>query len=341
MENSTNFYLNNPWKPVSHSYIVDEQLRHKLDTDGYAVVKLLSDTDLATLKTLYTDTHKISNGDGGMFYSVYSQDLSYRKKIHNQIADVLQPYLDKLLKDYKVMLNSFVIKASGPKSEFYVHQDTTGLDEFQYSPLSFWIPLHDITESNGAMCVMAGSHKLFSPYRSISFSAPYDGIHTAVKKYLKPLYLKEGEAVIFDNRIIHNSLPNLSGTERVVAISGVFPKDAVLQTCWKKQGDANSQIEIVEHEDDYLLTHPNFLVNCHIKPETGKTLKFVDDIFPQVDEDSFDGICQANGIQPLHLIANADMEACNMIQEPIDAEAAAHAQDTTTGFMDKLKSLFN
>ncbi len=341
MENSTNFYLNNPWKPVSHSYIVDEQLRSKLDNDGYAVVKLLSDTDLANLKALYAETHKIANGEGGMFYSVYSHDLNYRKKVHDEIGLILQPYFDKLLSNYKVMLNSFVIKASGPKSEFYVHQDTTGLDEFKYSPLSFWVPLHNIDDTNGAMCVMPGSHKLFSPYRSISFAAPYDGIHKAVKKYLTPLYLQAGEAVIFDNRIIHNSLPNLSGSERVVAISGVFPKEAVLQTCWKKPEDPNSQIEIVEHSDDYLLTHPNFLVNCHVKPETGKTLKFVDDVFPNVDEESFDTICKANGIMPVNHIASTDMEACNMIQEPVAVETAVQAEEATTGIMTKLKSLFN
>jgi hypothetical protein len=257
-----------------------------------------------------------------MFYSVYSQNISIEEKVHTDIEAILKPYIETLLSDYKIMLNSFIIKSSGPQSEFCVHQDTTGLDEHVFSPVSFWIPLLQITQQNGAMCVIPQSHKLFSPYRSISFPSPYDNIQPVVRKYLKPIYMK-AESVVFDNRLIHNSLPNISGKERVAIMSGVFPKEAKLLTCYKANNARDTKIELIEHEDDFLLTYPNFLKNCYDKPASGKTIAWVDDVFPPIDELAFEELCTNNDIKPIYFVKNEQLNDCVLISEPI----MQHSQD--------------
>ncbi len=340
------------WQHVAHSYITDDKLRERIDKEGFCVHGRLSETSLEELKSLFASTHHFENGEGGMFYSVYSQDLVYRRKVHDDVGAILKPYLDQWLIDYKMMLNSYIVKASGPRSEFYVHQDTTGLDEFAFSPLSLWIPLEDITEQNGAMCVMPGSQKLFSPYRSISFPAPYDDIHFAVRRYLKPLFMKAGEILVFDNRIVHNSMQNLSGKERVVVISGIFPNEATLQTCWKNPGIADAKIEVIQHKDDYLLTNPNFLVDCHARPTTGDTIALVEDEWPKITEAEFAALCEDHGIAPVNYLNGNGHTDCNMIVEPLSQHNivldAATVNDTHVsepaaeiGFFDKLKNIFS
>ena len=304
------------WEPVPHWYVKDEYLRNELHTTGYVIKQLFEPAEIAQLKELYQATHKFVNDEGGMFYSVYSQDLAYRQRVHNEIGTLVKPKLDQLMADYKVMLNSFIVKASGPKSEFYVHQDTTGLDEFKYSQLIVWMPLEDITESNGAMCVIPRSQYIFSPYRSISFPPPYQEVQSALRKYFIPLYLKAGEVVIFDNRIVHYSMPNLSGVERVVAISGVFPAEAKLITCFKEPAEP-SKIELIEHEDDFILTNPNFLVDCTLRPATGKTIDIVTDKYPMMNEEQLETAFAAAGIKPVNLISELGVEECKLIAEPI------------------------
>mgnify|MGYP000379041199 CR=1 FL=1 len=60
------------WQPVAHSYITDDKLREQIDTNGFCVHGRLSETSLEELKSLFAATHHFENGEGGMFYSVYS-----------------------------------------------------------------------------------------------------------------------------------------------------------------------------------------------------------------------------------------------------------------------------
>lgn len=301
--------------PLRHTFIKDTDLTSTLHEEGTAVVPFLTEEQLKALWALYHDTHQIKTAEGGMFYSVYSQDLYYRKKVHEQISEILKPALEAYFENYKVVMNSFIVKANGPRSEFYLHTDSTGLDETKYSALSLWIPLHDITEQNGAMCIVPRSHKMASPYRGISIKAPFDNIHAHVKKYLVPVTMKAGEALFFDSRIIHNSLPNLSSENRVVVTSGLFPEGAKVISCYQANPDA--EIELIEQDDNYLLEYPKFLNGCYDRPHTGRTIGFVKSEHPMFTEAEFDAQCAALGVYPVNKLKLSENTNCQMISEPV------------------------
>ena len=314
--NSKADYLNNPWNPVPQEIVKDDELSKTIDSDGYAVRSILSKSQVEQLRQLYNELHNIHQENGGMFYSVYSQNLDYRKQTHEKIGAILTPILESYFKDYRVMLNSFVVKVPGSKSEFYLHQDTTGLDEQKYSPLNLWIPLDHVDPSNGCLGVVPKSHKFFSPYRSISFPAPFDQINTTVKKYLQPISMSQGEALIFDNRVLHNSYVNSSSETRIAVICGLFPKDAKLTTCFKPTYELGGEVELIEHEDDFLLKHPNFLIDCQSRPNTGKSIGWKNDPYYAISEETFEKLCLVNGVIP---VADnvSPMGECNLISEPI------------------------
>jgi len=294
----------NNWEPVPHHFVKSAPLRATLHEEGLAVQPFLSPDQLLALRRLYEQEHQLENSDqGGMFYSVYSQDTPYRRRVHEAIQAILQPALDALLTDYRTVLNSFIIKMNGPASEFALHQVTTGLDETQYSSLSLWIPLEDITEQNGALCVVKRSHHLFSPYRSISFPPPYAGIKHTIKDYLEPVFMKAGEALLFDNRLLHYSLPNRSDHNRVIVMCGIFPQEAPVVTCFKSPGDP--RIELIQHEDDFMINYPNFFVDCHQKPTVGQTIGYVADTYGPMTEKAFLRACREHGIQKTNYLRNA------------------------------------
>ncbi len=249
-----------------------------------------------------------------MFYSVYSQDLAYREQIHQEVQQILQPTLDKWFKGYKNVINSYVIKLPGRASEFSIHQDTTALDETRFSPLSVWIPLQDISEENGAMCMAPGTHKLFSPYRGISFPFPFAKANETVRRYLEPVTLKAGEAVVFDPRVLHNSLPNLSDSPRIALICGIFPEEARFNICFKENPEA--EIEIYDQDDDFLLKYPNFLHHCHDRPVSGEVVRKVEDKFPLMDDAQVEALLTDAGIEAKNLVLARSDESCNMIAEP-------------------------
>ena len=288
---------NKAWQPVKQVVLKNPVSADALQNVGYTVACKLDNETLEKLRILYQSLHNFQSPQGGMFYSLYSHDLLYRKKVHQGIAQILNPVYDGLFTDYKSVLNSYIVKVSGPESEFSLHQDSTSLDEMKYSCLSVWIPLQDTDLSNGCMCVVPHSHKMFSPYRDISFPQPFDAIGDTVRKYLQPVELKAGEILLFDNRLVHNSVVNSSGKDRVVVMSGIFPEEAKIIRCYKDMAKKDNTIEIIEQGDDFLLTFENFFHDCTCRPETGHSVGFVEwDTLPMSKEE-FLNLCSKYGVK--------------------------------------------
>lgn len=304
------------WRPVPHSVVRATSLAEQLHTEGYSVAELFNQEQILLLKDLYNETHNLSSSEGGMFYGMYSLDLNYRKHVHHKISEIIQPALDTLFKDYKNVVNFFISKLPGPQSELNIHQDMTSLDETLFSPLSIWIPLHDVNEENGALCVVPRSHFMFSPFRSISFQTPYGNLSDEIAQYLRPVYMKAGQALIFDPRILHHSLPNFSNSPRVAIVAGIFPSEAEIITCYKEP-EPDAAIELLLQPDDFMFTNDNFFHNCTARPKTGKTIATVGKPMAPLSTKAFKEKCALLGIQPYEGQLPFLKQPCKMIGEPV------------------------
>ena len=334
------------WKPVKHVVFKDDALADEIHTTGFSTFDGLSIEQLTSLNDLFNAEHSFDVKEGGMFYSMYSRDKEYRKRVHETIGEILKPTFEAHFKDYKNVVNAFVVKLPGEKSEFYVHQDTTAIDEFQHSPLSLWIPLHDITPENGALAIIQKTHWFFSPFRGVSFGFPFKKINDTIKKYLKPIFMKAGEVMCFDNRIIHNSLANTSNQPRIAVICGIFPKEASFQTCYRAP-EENSPVEMYSHDDNYMMDYPHFFYNCTDRPHFGEKGKVEARIFPEMGAEEFEELCALNEIEIVDQVDGAEPTTtnCQLIAEPdgvnrfeeADAEVAAMVKVNTP----KSKGLFS
>jgi len=324
-----NKYYN--WQPVTSSVIKDKQLSEDIHITGYSKKELLTSEQIDQLQLIFEREHKLEIKEGGMFYSLYSKDYEYRKRVNDEIGQILSPVFEKLFVNYRNVIN-----------EFYVHQDTTAMNEFAESPLSLWIPLHDITTENGAMCLIEKTHWFFSPYRGVSFNFPFAKINNTVKNYLQPITLKKGEILIFDPRLIHNSLANQTKDSRIAIVAGIFPKDAKFNTCFKDSNKSESPIEIYEHEHDYLLKYPNFFYNCHERPVSGNKINEVTFNEKEMTAEEFISLCELNSIPKQDFIVQYSNEKCQMIAEPDGinkVETIAVEKETTKkGFFNRLFS---
>lgn len=304
------------WKPALNKVFKSPELAKKIHEEGFAILPLISDEILDKLNAIYAREHSLNVENGGMFYTVYSSDTEYRLRVHNEIQEVLKPVLEEHFKDYTNVVNSFVVKASGNESEFYVHQDTTAIDEFKFSPLSLWIPLQEIDATNGALTIIEKTHWFFSPFRGVSFPFPFSNIVNIVRKYLKPVYMKPGEVLVFDPRIVHNSMQNTSGKDRVAIISGIFDKEAEFITCYKDPASSSNPIELYRHEADYTLTYQNFYYDCHVRPTSGTKFNEIPDQFPSMSAKQFIELCELNNVPEVNVLNEESNIQCNMIAEP-------------------------
>lgn len=309
---------NSTWQHRHYEVLADKRVEKQIFENGYAVAGRLPEAVRQSLLTLYEDTHRFSQPEGGMFYSVYSQDVEYRRKVHDAMGELLKPLYDLIFNHYRNLLNSFIVKVPGPKSEFSMHQDSTGLNELEHSPLSVWIPLQDTTVKNGCMCVVPKTHGLFSPYRGISIPAPFAGHEALVKRYLVPVEMKAGDILLFDNRIIHNSTTNSSTADRVVVMSGIFPEQAQLVSCFLDAAERPGEIEVIEQADSFLIEYPKFLNGCFDRPHTGVSRGFVKDVYGHLEADALLTLFEQHGIAPARVPLFENTETvCELISEPI------------------------
>jgi hypothetical protein len=306
------------WNPAKHSIVIDNQMREELYNIGYLICGNIGDQNIERLIQLYKSKHSFSGTEGGMFYSLYSKNLEYRKIIHDEINAILLPFYNRFFSDFKSVINSFIIKTPGPHSDFTLHQDSTGLDENKFSPLSIWIPLQDTCIENGTLCVVPKTHHFFHPYRGISFPSPFFEYEATVRKYLVPINLKAGDMLMFDNRLVHYSHLNYSNSERIVVMSGLFPTSADILSVYKDTDTPNSPIEIYKQKEDFLLTNIAFFENCTARPYQGTVIQKINEPLEKKTVYDFLRWAKQSGINQTNIdcLLN-DKIKMNIISEPI------------------------
>lgn len=111
------------------------------------------------------------------------------------------------------------VRTDMPRDEQYMqgwHQDWR-YGQGSLNSVTFWVPLHDVTEENGTVEVMPGTHtlgyleceELSNPRR---FVIP-DASIPARPSF--PCRLKQGEALVFSQMLLHRSGFNSSGLPRL------------------------------------------------------------------------------------------------------------------------------
>lgn len=322
------------WENLEYTVIKNTDFHSELKENGFLIAGNVGPDALQKLRVIHQENHAFEVQQGGMFYSVYSLDISYRKRIFEQLDEVLNPIYQTYFQQFKSVLHSFIIKVKGEKSEFTLHQDSTGLDEFQFSPVSVWIPLQDTDISNGCLCVVPKSHRIKVPYRGISFSGPFHAIESTVREYLHPIPMKAGDILFFDNRILHYSPANHSTQDRKVVMSGIFPQNASIISCYQDTQLDNSPIEIYEQAADFLLTGENFYHDCTIRPKTGEKITEVQPFNHVFSETDFLDFTRKVGIHPtsIEVLQNSNLNM-HIISEP--------TEKVKNSWFQKLTSIFN
>lgn len=111
------------------------------------------------------------------------------------------------------------VRTDMPRDEQYTqgwHQDWR-FGQGSLNSVTFWVPLHDVSEENGTVEVMPGTHtmgylacdELLNPRR---FVIPED---TLAGRPFFPVEIKQGDALVFSQMLVHRSGYNRSGQPRL------------------------------------------------------------------------------------------------------------------------------
>jgi hypothetical protein len=206
------------------SIFADPARQEEFARRGMTVVRLLEPDQAAALREAIAETPRDSNGEpfeDCLDQSFFASDAEYRKSVDALgRAAVEAPFL-ALLRGYRLAASGAMIKLPGG-SAMSIHRDRNVVDDPRAVIVNAWCPLVDMEDRFGNLALLPGSHRLGNIETS---GVPR--FYEAYGEQLKPLCvsfpLKAGEAVLFDNRVLHWSHPNARAAARPVLRSMAIP----------------------------------------------------------------------------------------------------------------------
>lgn len=226
----------------------DSALNSRFARDGYAVAPFLDPVEIAELRKFYDATVPDTVSD--FWTTLFDDDIDRQQRVSAGIAARLQNRLAATLPGHQLFVGSFISKSPGkPGQNLAFHYDWTLVDRARHVSVHLWCPLQDVTEGNGCLRVVAGSHTLPDPphiaampaavpperadaaraasLRSrLSYNpAPFDPVRSTMEsECVRSVPMKAGEMFFFHEALLHASGHNASPEPRI-AIGGIcLPK---------------------------------------------------------------------------------------------------------------------
>ncbi|MBS1618319.1 MAG: phytanoyl-CoA dioxygenase family protein [Bacteroidetes bacterium] len=231
-------------KPILRDPILDRRL---LD-EGYVVVPFLYGAEVAELVETYYKTHP--RDLQGMAATAHLPDLDMRLQMNEAVKRVF----DRAIQEHFIHANplggSFIAKGKGQQGTLSPHQDWNIVDEREYRSFNIWVPLVDLHADNGPICIQPYSHQWLSTYRSANIGSAYQQVDVPLWETMQRLYMKAGEALIYDHRLIHASGENKTDEIRLAAVYGVIPEEADM---YYYHGKDDHTVEIYSSNKEFFL----------------------------------------------------------------------------------------
>jgi hypothetical protein len=228
----------------------NDELQKQFEQNGFVKLPMLEKEEVDSLRDYYTNQEFDNKIEAGFHISLDNLNEDLVKEVGDKITGVLAPKTTEYLDDCQIFTASYVIKEPGLQNIVPPHQDWTFVDEDKYCSATVWTALVDVTENNGALGVIPGSHTIFNHKRSSpspqSKSPLADHIFTLFP-FVEVIEMKAGESLIFDNRLIHASPPNLSDQARIAVGIGITQSEAKLKHFYQNPSSGKLEEYDVDH----------------------------------------------------------------------------------------------
>lgn len=225
----------------------DKELERRFRRDGYAIVPCLSPEEVQAGLDTFAEVD--SGIDEGYYASIHSRSTDYKRETDHLLTERLWPALARVLADHRCLVAAFMVKPPSGSTVVPVHQDWNTMDEDENAGITCWMPLTPVTEVEGPMQVLPGSHRYLRGLRgSPGFPAPYQSISDRVRDELMvTLDVRVGDVLVMDGRVLHTTGTNRSGRTRIAAYINALPTE-VPSLHWYRDPDGTVEGFWVDRE---------------------------------------------------------------------------------------------
>ncbi|MCB0508065.1 MAG: phytanoyl-CoA dioxygenase family protein [Chitinophagales bacterium] len=259
----------------------DTNLEAEFQKNGYVIIPFLNDTEVQSLRTQYFDTLSQSGGliqseDAGIQdmitydFTFIDKNIDYKRLVFDVITQAFAPHVKKYLANYTPIIANFIRKKT-KNGEVPLHQNWAFVDEAKCTSVSIWCPLVDSNEANGTLQVVPGSHKRFGKVRGPMVPWELENIkHKIIEKYLVPMNVKAGQAVILDDSLVHYSAINQTDDLRLAIQLILIPEEEKSIHYHMDASKHKNKVEVLEVDREFYMEF-----NPWKKAENVHTLKTI------------------------------------------------------------------
>lgn len=208
---------------------------------GYTIVELLSEEAAETLLDQWHGLHPLRHEGRAWECDFYSEDSGVKEKAYALIQDALRDAIEAQFVDHETFLHNFVMNWPGEDGGLELHQHSSVVDEERFRSAVIWCALTEATETNGTLLVVPRSHRVLHHHKPERSPEWFDGLREyLVENHLEAVELRPGQALVFDNGVLHCSFANTTDEPRVTAVATLAPRDAALRYYdWVGDGSVN------------------------------------------------------------------------------------------------------
>jgi len=231
----------------------DPQRQETLERQGFLVVPLFGEAEAAglldRLERLEREAPEAPMPpDEALRKSFFHPDLDYRTRVDALGREALAGPLSELIDNYRIVACGQFTKRPNAK-EMAIHRDWTMMRDPALAALNIWCPLVPVDRGNGTLALLPGSHRL--PNVETPGVRPfYEDYPDALKKRSVSFALRPGEAVIFDNRLLHWSTANRTDEPRPVLRAVAVPEGERIVFYRLDQESGGKRFEILDIEEE-------------------------------------------------------------------------------------------
>ena len=308
---------------------VDQAQHDQFEREGFVVLDFFKPEEIAQMQSIFEDLRP--EGLAGFYTTTFESSPEFRTKVDLALRSVFDRPVRQYFEAFKYFFSSFIVKSPGPKSKLILHQDMSLVEEAKFAGMNIWAPLINLTMENGPIYVLPKSHRLIPTYRGASLPDIYDGIEEEVISVMTPLLLRAGQAVVFDQSMMHYSPANMSDKERIVVNTFISNENAKIRISYQDRATPD-KVEIFEQDDTFLRHYANFGTDIFIRPTIGESLGFFDYDFKKLS---------LAELEAKYGKTKPSKEAEEVAEAPSTPETTTTAPEEAVGFFQRVKNLFS
>lgn len=201
----------------------DRALDAAFKRNGFVVIPLLGDESIQRLRDGYEQL--ADKPDSPFHTGLPGTTYEFKRESHELIVREVATLAMERLVEFRPLIGTFMAKQPANDSAMWTHRDWSIVDARKSLSVNFWCPLCDSDATNGAVCLVPGSHR-DAPIWGSGFPSMANVLENIPENAFHQPRIPCGWALVMNQGLVHRSGPNQSPTTRVATSLALIPQKA-------------------------------------------------------------------------------------------------------------------